>query len=229
MAIEGPQLPALEDIPRIALLGVTGVFGNQVTYILGLSMTNSSITTSVNLFQPIAASLMATFIGLERFIWLNLLGVAFCVLGALLMVGVDDLKAGGGMLWGVLVLFAGTLCVSIYLILQKPLLKRYPSVSLTAWSYLFGALSIAVSCLFYVPWSAEWREHHVRHAWTIANKAWIALGFAIVFTSALKYAVNTAVNRHTTGGGGVPCHCDMLRIVFFRLLHNLPLLFSLCP
>ena len=113
LVLEGVQVPALSDMPRIALLGVTGMFGNQVAYILGLSMTNSSIATSVNLFQPIAASLMATFIGLERFIWLNLLGVALCVLGALLMVGIGNLKAGGSMLWGVLVLFAGTLCMSI--------------------------------------------------------------------------------------------------------------------
>ena len=91
----GLHFPDKKDLPRIAILGLTGMFGNQFFFILGLDWTNSTIASAVNQFQPIAASCMAIIIGLERFIWLKLLGVVVCVVGALLMIGLGNLQAGG--------------------------------------------------------------------------------------------------------------------------------------
>jgi drug/metabolite transporter (DMT)-like permease len=100
------RFPDKKDLPRIALLGLTGMFGNQFFFILGLSWTNSTIASAVNQFQPIAASMMAIVIGLERFLWLKLLGVVVCVSGALLMIGLDNLEAGGNtVVWHVLPLW----------------------------------------------------------------------------------------------------------------------------
>ena len=48
---------------------------------------------------------------------------------------------------GIIVLLSGAFSMSLFYVLQKPIVKKYPPVSITAWSYLSGAASMGLACL----------------------------------------------------------------------------------
>jgi hypothetical protein len=49
-----------------------------------------------------------------------------------------------------LALLGGALSMSLFYVLQKPIVKKYPAVSITAWSYFSGAMSMGLACLYVV-------------------------------------------------------------------------------
>lgn len=205
LAIEGRVRVHARDLPRLALLGLTGMFGNQFLFLEGMHLTNDATFAGVTTrFQPVFGALVAMAIGLERFLWLKMLAVALSVGGALMM-GWSDLTGGGGSgaaggeqrSLGVALLLGGALSMSMYYILQKPLLRAYPPVTVTAYSYAFASLLMGAASLYYVPWTPEWAaENHVD--WVLTRNGWLAVGFAAVFNSCLKYALASYCNRHVS-------------------------------
>ena len=87
---------------------------------------------------------------------------------------------------------------------QKPVVKRYPPISITAWSYFSGAALMGVAALQYVPWTHAWEETHCKKGdclamWHLDRMQWIAVAFAVVLNSILKYILITVCNKHATG------------------------------
>merc|ERR1712046_463022 len=78
---------------------------------------------------------------------------------------------------------------------QKPVLGRYPSLSLTAWSYFFGAMWMAIASLFYFDLPAN----EMREKWASMNSLanWLTLAFAVIFNSVIKYALQSISNKWT--------------------------------
>eukprot|EP00854_Cymbomonas_tetramitiformis_P012576 gene12576-14860_t len=48
LAIDGPIKPKVRDLCRLSLLGLTGMFGNQYSYILGLTLLDATVATVIN-------------------------------------------------------------------------------------------------------------------------------------------------------------------------------------
>ena len=53
IAVDGWNLPKRSDMPRIFLLGLTGMFGNQFLFILGLENSSQTVATVTTRFQPV--------------------------------------------------------------------------------------------------------------------------------------------------------------------------------
>lgn len=195
LCVDGRLAPGWRDVPRIAFLGLTGMYGNQVLYIMGLDLTNSDFAAIMQQATPVITCLIAVTLRVERLTLRKGAGISICVGGALLMVGVQHLVGRGqtaahsNTALGALVLLGNTLCSAVYMISQKPLLLRYPPLSLTAWSYGFGALLMGGTSIYYQGEPSVWR---------ISGKAVLALSFAVVFNSAAKYSLNSFANKHVS-------------------------------
>lgn len=226
-------------MPRIAFLGLTGMYGNQVSrrdractardspamlnaqgeltmeipvgccrrccccvrraaqvlYIMGLDLTNSDFAAIMQQATPVITCLIAVVIGVERLTLRKGAGIAICVSGALLMVGLPGMlgrrsaPTQENTVLGALVLLGNTLCSAVYMIAQKPLLQRYPPLSLTAWSYGFGAALMGGTSVYY---------HADASVWHVSDKAALALSFAVLFNSAAKYSLNSFANKHVS-------------------------------
>ncbi|KAE8727761.1 WAT1-related protein [Hibiscus syriacus] len=155
-------------------LGLTGIFGNQLLFLIGLSYTNPTYAAAIQPSIPVFTFLLAVVMGTER---VNLQktegqakvgGTLICVSGAILMVLfrepsewlVSCFLEFGLEYWhiGILCLMGNCMCMAVFLAIQAPVLAKYPAnISFTAISYFFGAvlMGIVASALNYglLTWS----------------------------------------------------------------------------
>jgi drug/metabolite transporter (DMT)-like permease len=141
-------LPRLRDVPFISLCGFIGfalynfmLNAGQVTVSAG--MASFIISSEVG----IIALLAWLFFG-EQLGKMGWVGVALCIAG----VGVISLSWGRGfqLSTGVFLVFIATLSISLYSVLQKPLLRRYTAIQFTTYAIWAGTLFL----FFFAPGAA---------------------------------------------------------------------------
>lgn len=139
-------LPQWSDMPTFVLVGMTGIFGNQLFFILGLATSPSSITAAV--IQPIApiwTLVFALALKMELITISKIFGIVIAVLGSLVTLGFFNLHSSTHLGLGSIYFFLNTACMGAYYLLQKPLLSRYPPITTTAFSYLIGTAMMSIA------------------------------------------------------------------------------------
>jgi len=180
-------LPRARDLPWLALLGLLGVFGNQVLYILGLERTHATSASVLMPSIPVFAVAVGAILGIERANPRRVLGVFLTVLGALVLLRPGELLDAGPETLGNSLVLANCLSYATFLVVQRPLLQRVPWRTLIAWSFLFGGvgvLSVSARTLAVVPWPA------------VPAAAWAGVAYIVFFPTVLSYSLATwAVKR----------------------------------
>lgn len=178
---------ARRDLPALAALGFLGVFLNQVLFITGLQHTTATNAGILQPSIPVFTAAIAALFGVERLSLRQGAGIAVAVLGALVMLNPLEFHFGSGIMLGNLLLLLNCVAYAGYLVLQRPVLRRVPPLTATAWAFLFGALGVlAVSAPTML---------RVRFAEAPAL-VWWGLLYIVLIPTALCYALNTwAVGR----------------------------------
>ncbi|TKY70202.1 WAT1-related protein [Spatholobus suberectus] len=208
-------------------LGLTGIFGNQILFLIGLSYTNPTYAAAVQPVTPVFTFLFTVMMGIERVNLLRYEGLAkvggtlICVFGAILMVfyrgpalirgkemehvaqikisargqpepsgwlinGLQGLGLNHFQL-GIIFLIGNCSCMAAFLAIQAPLLKKYPAnISVTAYSFFFGAVLMVIASLFMVNESTDW---------ILKRSEILAVVYAGTIASALNYGIVTWSNK----------------------------------
>jgi len=181
-------LPAVRDLPRLALLGVLGVFANQLLFIIGLQYTTAINAGILMPSIPVFAVGLSVLFGLERLSGRRLAGIVLAVAGALVMLDVTRFSlGGGGELLGNGLILANCLSYAAYLVYQKPLLRRLPPLTVVAWAFLFGGIGVLVVSGHRLP---------DLHPASLPAPVMLGMLYVVLVPTVINYALNTwAVKR----------------------------------
>ncbi|KAF5061659.1 putative cystine transporter YijE [anaerobic digester metagenome] len=133
----GTRTVARADLPAMIFLGLSGVFGFNVLFFLGLESTGAVNGTLIGAMNPVLTALLAALLLRERLGHLQWLGVVLSFVGVLFVVsnGSPETLLALSLNRGDLLLFAAVICWAVYSVAGRRLFRRYPAVTVTAYAY----------------------------------------------------------------------------------------------
>ncbi|MDR2963351.1 MAG: DMT family transporter [Bacteroidales bacterium] len=174
------------DVGKFIVAGLLGVTVSQSLLVWGLQHTSainaSIIMTTTPLFVMLFAAFILRFPMTKHKIWGIILGGAgACVL--ILSSNPKGVESVRFISLGDAIIFANAVSFGLYLVLTKPLMAKYDSITVMFYTFVFGTLPILLYGLqptLEVDFS------------TVPVITYIAIGFVIVFATFITYILNAA-------------------------------------
>jgi drug/metabolite transporter (DMT)-like permease len=170
-----------KDLFKLALCGLLGVAANQLLFFHGLNLTSpidaSIIITSI----PVMVLIFSAFILKEKITKNKLLGITIGGIGAVLLVWYGKSSGGTSSMLGNLFIFINACSYALYLVFVKPLMKKYNSITVISWVFLFGFVFMfpfGINDVLTTDFSA------------FTTNTYIAIAFVIIGTTFLAYLFN---------------------------------------
>jgi drug/metabolite transporter (DMT)-like permease len=127
-----------QDLGAIALIGFLGITAYHLLLNYGeLSVTAGAASLLVNTAPIFTALLAIAFLG-ERLSLRRWVGIAISFTGVVLITGGE--AKGLSFDFGALLIVISAICISLYMILQKPYLKKYTAVQFTTYIIWAGTI-----------------------------------------------------------------------------------------
>ncbi|KAG8048318.1 hypothetical protein GUJ93_ZPchr0008g11696 [Zizania palustris] len=202
-----PQL-TLNFVVQFFLLALCGITANQGFYLLGLDNTSPTFASAIQNSVPAITFAMAAALRIEK-VRLDrrdgvakVVGTLACVAGASVITlykgptifgpGSDKLQAAAEVPWraamagegknwtlGCVYLIGHCLSWSGWLVLQAPVLKKYPArLSVTSYTCFFGVIQFIIIAAFMERDADAWAFHSGSELFTILYAGFIASGVA---------------------------------------------------
>jgi drug/metabolite transporter (DMT)-like permease len=168
-----------KDLLLLAACGVFGVAVNQLFFFHGLNLSSSINSGIIMTVNPILVVILSFFVLKEKITVLKALGIFLGAVGAILL----TLKAGtsmGDSILGDLFLFINAASYAIYLVIAKPLMKKYSPLTVITYVFSFGLLFV----LLYPP---TLNEFVVADFQGIPIDVWLKIIYVVVGVTFLTY------------------------------------------
>lgn len=179
----GRPLPALCDVPQIALLGLFAF----TLYNLGINFGERTVDAGTGSMLiscvPILVVLFGVLTGREQVTPFAWLGIFISMLGVAFTSGAFD--HGLTLNQGTVFIFGSAICAAIQTLMSKALTKRYSAIDVTTWAIWFGTLGL-------LPFAQD----PLGTAARLSPSAWGHLLFLGVVPAALCYTLWAVVLQH---------------------------------
>src|SRR3990172_4683490 len=172
-----------KDFLRLFALGIFGVAINQSLFLKGLHLTSPIDAAIMMITTPILVLIIASLIIKEKITLLKTAGIVIGFSGAAYLVfqNMSGVQKESSFL-GDLYVFINAIAWGTFLVLVKPLMKKYHSITILKWVFLFG-LPLVLPFGIADGVNLEWQN--------LSAKIWLYAGFVIVFTTFVAYLLNT--------------------------------------
>lgn len=141
-ALTRMRLPDKRDLPAILLIGFLGITVYQVALVYGQVTVSAGAASLLIASGPVFTALLATaFLGERLKIW-GWLGIVLSLIGVSLIA----LGEGKGVKFdpGAFLILLSAFFAGVYFVLQKPYLRKYSALELTAYSIWAGTFLMLV-------------------------------------------------------------------------------------
>lgn len=171
------------DVWRFVLCGITGVAVNQILFFEGLARTSPVHASLILTSNPLLVVVAAAFLINEKITIRKMLGIFLGISGAVLLILFGhEITIGYGTVQGDVSILLNSMSYAIYLVLVKPLMKKYNPVLVVAWVFLFGMI-------FTIPFG--YKELSVVQWTTMPATVLLSVFYVIIFATFLAYLLNT--------------------------------------
>jgi len=128
------------DIPRFIICALTGVTINQLLFYEGLNYTTPINAAVIFTSNPILTLLVSAVILKERLTSKKVVGILIGAVGAvsLILFSRGGLSFGGNTQLGNLFIIINALSYAIYLVMAKPLMKKYKPLTVITMNFFMG-------------------------------------------------------------------------------------------
>lgn len=180
---------AYNDFIRIFFMALFGVALNMLTFFKGLSLTTPINGSVIMTSTPIIVLIFSFIILKENITARKIIGILLGMTGAIALITYGpraELNAPN-IKWGNFLVFVNAASYGLYLIVAKPLLKKYHPFHLIKWMYLMGFVMVLPFGFSDVQ-QASWN--------LMPLNALLKIGFIVFFTTFLTYLFNIMALRN---------------------------------
>lgn len=166
------------DWLRLMALGLAGVTGNQLGFVIGLGHTSVAHAALFNALTPIFVLIIAVTIGQERLTAAKLAGLALCFAGTALLFW----KAIGGTATraGDLIVIFGATSFAIFTVGSKSTVARYGTLFFNCAIFCLGGIFLLPFC-----WSALLQTDWLR----LSAAGWVGIMYMALIGSVAAYLI----------------------------------------
>ncbi|GAB4243425.1 MAG: DMT family transporter [Ekhidna sp.] len=211
-------LPSKENIHwkqdgiRLALCALTGVAVNQLLFYKGISLTSAVNGSIIMTLTPVLVLIWAALLTREKISRTKVAGILLGLVGAVIIVYKSKSTATSGDWRGDLLVLVNGASYACYLVIVKPLMKKYKPMTVVTWIF-------TIAILFVVP--VGFQQAAIVDASMLPPKVWWAMGYAIIIVTVVVYFLNawTLVRVNSSVVGAFiylqPVFATMTAILFF--------------
>jgi len=195
---------------HFALLGLI-LFINQGAFIVGIQLAGPVTGSVWQPSTPVLTACVSMLFGWEAFSWQRCMGVCLAFGGCATMVLLShsqreqDTAHGGSVAYwiGNVCFLSNCLATSCFILLSKPLLLVYPSLTVIAWTYLLASVGMFLAATLSSLW--EDMEHFICPAcipgttFQIPTATLPALAYYILAMSVGSWGLLVWCNQYATG------------------------------
>lgn len=135
-----PKVSKLKDLAALAGLALIGTVANQLLFLEGVRRTTAINANVLITAIPVFTLAIALLLGRERATVGKVAGIIIGAAGAVYLIGPDRVSLDPSGTIGAALIAVNGVCYAGYLVLSKPLLERYPPLTVIAYVFAFGAV-----------------------------------------------------------------------------------------
>ena len=131
-----------KDYPRMLGCAVFGMCINMLFFFKGLSLSTPINSSVIVTLSPVMVLILASFILKEKITLIKGIGIALGLSGALALVlfSTDSVSNAPNIPLGNLMFIINAFSYGFYLVIVKPLTKKYHAITLMKWLFLMGVI-----------------------------------------------------------------------------------------
>lgn len=170
------------DMQKLIWLALFGIVINQVFFIYGLSLTQPINSAIIMISNPIIVFVFTLIILKERITILKLSGLSIAITGAMiLLMFKGSFEIGSETMTGDIMTLINSISWAIFVVLVKPIMIKYNTVTVMRWLFLFGSIYMLPIGL-YDALHTNWLH--------FTGQAVFATCFVVVVTTFFAYLLN---------------------------------------
>jgi drug/metabolite transporter (DMT)-like permease len=177
-----------KDWFRLVGCGLFGVTINQLFFFHGLNLSSSVNSGIIMAFNPIMVIILSAFLLREKITAIHLAGIAIGAIGAILLT-LTGVRSVSETSLGDLFLLINSLSYAVYLVLAKPLMKKYSPLLVITWVFTIGLAFL----LLYPPVVSELA---VTDFTVIPSDIWMKICYVVVGVTFLTYLLTMFGLKH---------------------------------
>ncbi len=178
---------ARSDMWILVLCGLLGVAMNQLLFFNGLNMTSPIDASIIITAIPVLVLIFSAIILKEKITRTKIYGLALGGIGAVLLVWYGKDASGTTSMLGNLFVFLNACSYGLYLVIVKPLMKRYSPITIISWVFLFGFLFVA---------PIGYPQFIETDFSSFTTNTYLSVAYVIIGTTFLAYLFNIFALKH---------------------------------